>query len=108
MPTNPVYTTQIAAAVLPAGLAQTLFTTPNEGVWVVRDLLLTFDGAGTNGVSLFVQDGPRSFYLYLSDDLTPGETRHVDLRQVLRPGARLTGVSQAGNTYVAITGYSFA
>lgn len=103
-----VYTTQIAAGLIPPGVNTVFFTVPAVNVWIARDLVVTTDGAVPASVQLFVASGTRSFYLYRNTSIEPGEFIHLELRQVLLAGAQLRVFSDVANVYFALTGYSLS
>jgi hypothetical protein len=82
-----------------------LLAIPNVDTYIVRDIVLSNPSAGAALVSVYYSTGSANIALLRAQALPSGDSVHLDLRQVLPPGAQLRAYLGAPNLTVAVTGY---
>lgn len=102
-----IYTRQLGAIGLADGSSTTIYQNLSTTPVVLRDLVVANPNASTPNVNIWIAQTGFAFYLYLAWPMTGTSTSHLELRQVIVPGAALVGLASLAGVTVLATGYVF-
>lgn len=102
-----LYTTLLARGSTPPSVFATAYTVPTTGVVVLRDVMATLFDANTTAGLYITPPAGASYWLWLKT-FVASQTEHLDLRQVLPPGAIVKAYASGGSAFqYSLTGYVF-
>lgn len=101
-----VYTVRFGGAVGAPGSAITVFTALDGYVWVLRDAVLFLATSAAATCTLNLVTGANALPIWIVAAST-SSTHHLELRQVIQPGERITAESPTASFTLVLTGYMF-
>lgn len=107
MRTLAIYTKLLAEGVLPANVLTVVYTAPDVGTLVLRDIVLTV-AYGTSSAFMGVKVGPpggSTIWLCSYANVTSWQTSHWDGRQVIAPGHQVSVFNSTQLMSYRLTGY---
>lgn len=102
------YTRRLGLVTLPSGLASQVIATAAEGnVTILRDVLVANEAGVAQIVQLYLKTRYGNATVFHDAAMPTATVAHLDIRQELKPGDQLVGISVQGSVNVVATGYVF-